>query len=92
MAGLNSMTHYNPDGTTAFDMMNNAGYPYTDGAENIAYNYGFSSQRSVEMVMQQWINSPSHYVNIVKGHLVFVGFGMATSGDGTVYYSAVFSD
>ncbi len=92
MAGLDTMTHYNPDGTTAFDMMDAYGYSYGDGAENIAYNYGYSASRSVDMAMQQWINSPPHYANIVKGNLTHIGFGMATSADGTVYYSAVFSD
>ena len=92
MASLDSMTHYNPDGSTVFDMMSDSGYAYTDGAENIAFNAGYSGSQSVDVVMDQWIESPSHHENIINGHLTNVGFGMATSASGKTYYSAVFSD
>lgn len=87
-----AMSHYNEDGTTAFDMMTAAGYSYTDGAENIGYNIGFTASASIQYVMEQWEDSPPHHANIVKGHLRYVGFGRATSSDGSVYYAAVFSD
>jgi uncharacterized protein YkwD len=92
MASQDRMTHHNADGSTVFEMMSDSGYGYTDGAENIAYNAGYSDSESVEAVMDQWIESPSHYENITKAHLTKVGFGMATSASGKVYYSAVFSD
>lgn len=94
MANSDTMSHYNPDGTTVFDMMNAIGHPYspTGAAENVGWNVGYSASRSVEVVMQQWIQSPPHYANIMKGNLRNVGFGMATSSSGKVYYAAVFSD
>jgi uncharacterized protein YkwD len=84
--------HHNPDGTTAFDMMDAAGYSYDAAAENVAFNVGYSSSQSITLVMQQWIDSPPHHANIVNGNLTRVGFGMATSASGAVYYAAVFSD
>ena len=92
MARMDVMSHYNANGTTVFDMMTAIGYPYTDGAENVGFNIGYSASRSLEMVMEQWTASPPHYANIMKGHLGYVGFGMATSATGRVYYAAVFSD
>ena len=85
-------SHYNQDGTTAFDMMTARGYAYTDGAENIGANFGYSAAASVTVVMQQWTESDPHHANIVKGNLGYIGFGQAVSATGITYYAAVFSD
>jgi uncharacterized protein YkwD len=40
-------------------------------------------------VMALWLSSPGHHANIV-GPYADVGFGIATSKDGIVYWCAVF--
>jgi uncharacterized protein YkwD len=92
MAALQEMTHYNPGGGTVFDMMDEHDYAYITGSENIHYNYGYSEQRSVQVAVESWIDSPSHYASMVNPSLGRIGIGIATAANGHVYYSAVFSD
>ena len=92
MASLQQMTHYNPNGSTVFDMMAAYGYPYVNGSENIHFNWGYSAQQSVQVAVESWIASPSHYASIVNPNLGRIGIGIATAANGTVYYSVVFSD
>ena len=53
-------------------------------AENVAFGYGYGE------VTEAWINSPSHYRNIVGGHS-HVGIGVAYDSYGFPYYTQVFA-
>lgn len=92
MAQSGSFSHYNSDGTTVFDMMNADGYRYTDGAENIHFNYGYSDSDSVQVAMDSFMNSSPHRANILKASLRRIGIGIAHASDGKIYYSVVFSN
>jgi uncharacterized protein YkwD len=92
MASMQSMTHYNPDGSTVFDMMYERDYDYVTGSENIHYNYGYSDQQSVRVAVEGWIDSPDHYASMINPALGRIGIGIATGANGRTYYSVVFSD
>lgn len=53
--------------------------------ENIA-----AGQRSVESVMRSWMNSRGHRQNILNEQFKWVGFGIAVSSNGTIYWVADF--
>ncbi|KAJ1957414.1 hypothetical protein EC988_000842 [Linderina pennispora] len=67
-SSIRTMTHNNPNG----DIMQRIS-PYVSGARSAAENVAFN-QRSVEQVMQSWIQSPGHHTNII-GDYNTVGFG-----------------
>ncbi|ORX74115.1 SCP-domain-containing protein [Linderina pennispora] len=67
-SSIRTMTHNNPNG----DIMQRIS-PYVSGARSAAENVAFN-QRSVEQVMQSWIQSPGHHTNII-GDYNAVGFG-----------------
>ena len=86
------MTHYGPSGATVFTLMNQQGYAYSDGAENIHFNSGFSEAQSWQTAMSEYLASPSHRTAIMKGHFRRIGVAVATSASGVRYYSVVLSD
>lgn len=92
LASTGVFSHYNPDGTTVFDMMKADGYAYITGAENIHYNYGYPEQQSWQVAMTSWINSPHHYASIINPALGRIGIGIAQGANGYYYYSVVFSN
>jgi uncharacterized protein YkwD len=53
-------------------------------AENLAYNY-----TTPEGVVNAWLNSPAHKVNIV-GDFTHFGIAIRTSSDGKKYYTNIF--
>ncbi len=53
-------------------------------AENVAYGYS-----TAESVSQGWVNSSGHKKNI-EGDYTHTGIGIATSKDGTIYYTQIF--
>ena len=53
-------------------------------AENLAYNYN-----TPESVVNAWLNSPSHKVNI-EGDFTHFGISIRTSSDGKKYYTNIF--
>lgn len=55
--------------------------------ENIAYG-----QDSPTMVTNAWMDSHGHRLNILNKNFNNVGFGIATSDTGDVYWCTVFSD
>lgn len=53
--------------------------------ENIAYGYGNEKD-----AFNAWKNSSEHLRNIVSPYYGYVGFGVATSKNGTLYWCAIF--
>jgi uncharacterized protein YkwD len=70
MALRNYFDHITPEGVTAGQRANNAGYSYTNLGENIA-----AGQADVAAVMASWLNSPGHCENIMTA--VFTDIGVA---------------
>jgi uncharacterized protein YkwD len=63
-----------------------AGY-FGGVGENIALG-----PRTVDEVMAGWLNSPGHRANILNGGYKVVGFGIARSFDGLLYWTTDFGD
>lgn len=66
--------HTNPDGDSPFDRLQNAGVPYSGGAENIAWGYSTASA-----VLDGWLNSAGHKANIENCSLTEHGVGLDQS-------------
>jgi uncharacterized protein YkwD len=66
--------HTNPDGDSPFDRLQNAGVPYSGGAENIAWGYP-----SAAAVLAGWLNSAGHKANIENCSLTEHGVGLVLS-------------
>jgi uncharacterized protein YkwD len=51
--------------------------------ENVAYNWGYSDP--VQMLFDQWWNSPEHQANMLSSRYLEVGIGVASSTSGKTY-------
>lgn len=76
MAGNDFFSHTGSDGSTIGDRVSRANYVWSWVGENIA-----AGQRSVEDVMQGWIESPGHCRNIMSPNFTELGAGLSTSND-----------
>lgn len=83
MANTGVMSHTGANGSQPWDRMREAGYNYTFAGENIAAGF-----KTVDSVMNGWINSPGHYANMVSVNFKEVGFGVAINKTGTRYWCA----
>lgn len=63
-------SHYRPDGTVCFTVLEEFGLRYNSAGENIAYGY-----TSPEGVMNGWMNSPPHRENILSTDYDCIGVG-----------------
>ncbi|KAI9591530.1 CAP domain-containing protein [Syncephalis fuscata] len=82
-ASRRQMEHRFPGGTTPTQRMDAVGN-WMRTAENVAYGWP-----SVEVVMDQWIKSPGHNVNM-RSDTTHFGAGMAKSSNGTPYWTQNF--
>jgi uncharacterized protein YkwD len=57
-------------------------------AENIALNQGYDDP--VSLAVDQWMHSPGHRANILRGIFTHSGIGIARAADGRVYITQVF--
>ena len=62
--------HTRPDGTSCFTVLHDLNIPYWSAAENIAYGYQSASE-----VMDGWMNSEGHRVNILTADMGHMGIG-----------------
>lgn len=72
-------SHYNPEGLSPFDRMNNAGIAYRSAGENLAIN------SSVPGAETAFMNSSGHRANILNSSYTEVGLGVVHSPNGSVY-------
>ncbi len=73
---ISLFSHTRPDGRKCTTVMTDAGYEYKRAAENIAYG-----QTSPDAVMKAWINSSSHYKNIICPNYTKIGVGHVKLGN-----------
>lgn len=73
MAKKSYFAHVSPDGTTPWYWMIREGYLFRYAGENLAVNFEES-----EEVVDAWLASPSHRLNIMKPQYSDIGIGMAT--------------
>lgn len=64
----NLFGHTGPNGTTVGDRLTATGYVWSTVGENLAAGY-----TDLNKVMQDWVNSPSHCVNLMNGNFVDLG-------------------
>lgn len=73
MAARGYFSHTTPEGNPPWFWLDKVGYAYSYAGENLAMD--FSESTDVE---KAWMNSPSHYANIVKPQYTRIGVGVAT--------------
>lgn len=67
-------SHYDPEGRSPFDRMNEAGTSYVSAGENLAL------APSVDLAHQGLMNSPGHRANILSPNYKKVGIGVMDGG------------
>ena len=85
MATQDFVAHQSLDGSQPWDRMTAAGYKWSRSAENIA-----AGQKTPEEVVQSWINSPGHRVNLLDPNLkeIGVGYYFLATDTGTTNYNS----
>lgn len=85
-AARSVMSHTGSNGSTMAQRVQAAGYiGWNALAENVA-----AGQPSVDSVVSAWVGSAGHRANLLSATYVHVGFGRATSGSGTPYWTQNF--
>ena len=90
MAANNYFSHTSPTGQTAFSLLDGSGYSHSAAGENIARN-NYPQSQTVSVAMNGFMNSQGHRANILEPLFTRVGIGVATDGNGMVYYAVVFA-
>ena len=86
MADLNYFDHYSPTYGMANNMLLRFGITYSFWGENIA-----SGQDTPEIVVCEWMNSPTHRANILSQNFTFIGVGYYLDTDGTPFWTQLFT-
>jgi uncharacterized protein YkwD len=84
MAEHEKLDHKGSDGSTVADRVKQKGYAFVRVGENIA-----NGQKSVEKVMDSWMNSPGHRANILAD-FTEMGAAQAEGDDGDLYWCVNF--
>jgi len=74
MINRNFFSHYNPEGQSPFDRMQQYGINYHYAGENLAIN------SSVESAEKAFMNSPGHRANILNENYSEIGIGVKYDG------------
>lgn len=85
MADNTKMSHTGYRRSAPHERIKNKKFNYA--GENIAMGYDTPAK-----VFTAWMNSKGHRANILNKNFKNVGFGIATSRNGTIYWCTVFSD
>lgn len=79
MINRNYFSHYNPEGQSPFERMQQAGITYSYAGENLAIN------SNVTAAEKAFMNSSGHRANILNTNFTEVGVGVRTNSAGSVY-------
>jgi uncharacterized protein YkwD/uncharacterized membrane protein required for colicin V production len=79
-------SHYDKNGNSPFDRMNDAHISYTYAGENLAL------APSVDLAMQGLMNSPGHRANILKPQFKKIGIGVIDGGIYGKMFTQEFTD
>ena len=91
MAATDLLSHTNPDGSSVFDAIVEAGIPWFGAGEVIGWNSYQSVTDSAAQVVAAWLESPGHRAVLLSADFNYVGFGVAVSPTtGYRYYAGVF--
>jgi uncharacterized protein YkwD len=92
MATRSYFSHTTPDGLSVFDLLRQAGIPYTSARENIAWNKGYAPSQVAQKAMDGWIASSGHRTNMLATDVKKIGVGAAQATDGGWYLTQVFTN
>ncbi len=81
-----SFSHTRPNGSSCFTALTEVGFSYLSAGENIAFG-----QSSPKEVVEDWMNSPGHYANIM-GSFSQIGVGYYVGADGRPYWVQLFAN
>lgn len=81
----NYFDHNSPTYGSPFDMMSSYDISFRSAGENIAYGYP-----SPKHVVEGWMNSPGHRMNILTEYYTHIGVGYYQSKDGPAYWTQMF--
>jgi len=87
MAVNHYFAHNSPTYGMASDMLLKFGITWSAWGENIA-----SGQDTPEIVVSEWMNSPTHRENILSPHFTLIGVGYYVDSSGTPYWTQMFTD
>jgi uncharacterized protein YkwD len=91
MATKHYFGHRQPDGRTAFDMIDASGITWYAAAEDIAWNNYGDNIGSATMANNQWMGSSDHRAAILSTSYNYVGIGLQIdSSNGHRIWTAVF--
>lgn len=85
MASLNQLGH-DLNGTTFNTRLQKSGYPFGGAGENVA-----AGQQSPKEAITGWMGSPGHRANLMSRQYTEIGVAVATSSNGTRYWTQVFA-
>lgn len=88
MGRRNFFDHEAPDGSDLLDRVSGSGVVWRSLGENIAYNQG--QVDPVRVAVEQWLQSPKHRANILRGNYTHTAIGVARTADGRVYLTQIF--
>jgi len=87
MAVNNYFAHQSPTYGSAGDMLRQFGISWRAWGENIA-----AGQRTPEIVVDAWMNSPGHRANILSPNFSKIGVGYVTNSSGRPYWTQIFTN
>lgn len=76
------MTHTGSDGSNAGQRISREGYSWSTWAENVA-----AGQADCSSVVNAWMNSEGHRINILNPALTEIGIGAVTGTNGVIYWT-----
>ena len=81
-AAHQTMSHTGSNGSTCGQRLTAAGYSWRTWGENVA-----AGQTSAAQVVQAWLNSPGHRVNMLNPAFTGIGVGVAAGPNGVLYWT-----
>jgi uncharacterized protein YkwD len=88
MGRLNFFDHEGPGGTNLLNRVTARGILWKSLGENIAFSQGHNDPAA--LAVDQWMHSPKHRANILRGNFTHSAIGIARTSDGRVYLTQVF--
>jgi uncharacterized protein YkwD len=90
MAAAGQLSHVQPDGRTAVDLIRAAGITWYDVGETIGWNNYPGLASSLNVVNMGWLSSPEHAAIIRSTDYNYVGVGLAVTARGDRYWTVIF--
>ena len=89
MAQYHFFSHKGLDGSMVNDRAEQMGiFNWRAIGENIAFNRGYNDP--ADFAVQSWLESPAHKANMLNKEWTESGIGVATTADGSYYFTQVF--